>query len=109
MASLFKENKGEIRTVTNVDILLMIEKGIRGGICHAIHRYAKGNDKYMMDYNKDEEESFLEYLDTKNLCGWAMSEPLPIDGFDWIIDLSKINEDFMKAMIKIVIKDIFLK
>ena len=43
----------------------MIEKGIRGGICHAIFRYAKANDKYMQNYDKNEESSFLEYLDAK--------------------------------------------
>ena len=77
-------------------MLLMVEKGIRGGICHATHRYAKANNKYMKDYNKDEEESFLEYLDANNLYGWAMSEPLPVAGFDWMKYLSKINEDFIK-------------
>ena len=46
-----------------------------------------------MDYNKDEEESFLQYLGANNLYGWAMSEPLPVDGFDWIKCLS--NEDFI--------------
>ena len=43
----------------------MVEKGIRGGICHAIFRYAKANDKYMQSYDKNEESSFLEYLDAK--------------------------------------------
>ena len=47
-----------------------------------MHRYAKANKKYMKDYNKDEEESFLEYLDANNLYVRAMSEPLPADGFD---------------------------
>ena len=50
----------------------------------------------MKDYNKDEEESFLECLDANNLYDWAMSEPLPVHGFDWVEDLSKINEDFIK-------------
>ena len=83
-------NKTEVKLelLTDVDMLLMVEKGIRGGICHAIHRHAKANNKYMKDYNKNEEESFLEYLDANNLHGWAMSEPLPVDGFDWIKDLS---------------------
>ena len=63
-------------------MLLMLEKGIKGEICHAMHRYAKASKKYMKDYNKDEEESFLEYLDANNVYGWAMSEPLPVDGFD---------------------------
>ena len=50
----------------------MVEKGIRGGICHAIHRYAKANNNYMKDYNKDEEESFLQYEDANNFYGRAV-------------------------------------
>ena len=49
-------------------MLLMVEKRIRGGICRAMHRYAKANNKYMKDYNKDE-ELFLECLDVHNLYG----------------------------------------
>ena len=74
----------------------MVEKGIRGGICHATLRYAKANNKYMKDYNKDEESSFLEYLYASNLYGLAMSEPSPVNGFDWVEDLSKIDEDLIK-------------
>ena len=79
-------------------MLLMAEKGIRGGICHAIYRYAKANNKYMKNYNKDKEESFLQYLDDNNLYGWAMSQKLPAGGFKW----KKIYQN-------ILIKDIFLK
>ena len=50
----------------------------------------------MKDYDKDEEESFLEYLDVNNLYGSAMSEPLTVNGFDWMEDMSKIDEDFIK-------------
>ena len=71
----------KLELLTEVDMLLMVEKGIKGGICHAMHRYAKANNNYMNDYNKDEEESFIEYLDANNLYGWAMSEPLSADGF----------------------------
>ena len=74
----------------------MVEKGNRGGICHAILRYAKANNKYMKDYNIYEEESFLQYNDANNLYGFAMSESLPVDGFEWTKDLSKIDEDFIK-------------
>ena len=51
-------------------MLLMIEKGIRGRICHTIHRYAKANNKYMKNYDKKIESSYLEYLDENNLYGW---------------------------------------
>ena len=48
-------------------MLLMVEKGIRGGICHAIYRYAKSNNKYMKNYNKDKKESFIQYLDVSKI------------------------------------------
>ena len=62
----------------------MVEKGIRGGICHAIHRYAKANNKYMKNYDENNDSSFLEYLDANNLYGWAMSEPQPVNGFKFV-------------------------
>ena len=64
-----------------IDILLMIKKGIRGGICHAIHRHAKANNKYMKNYDKNIISSYLMYLDASNLYGWARSQNLPVNGF----------------------------
>ena len=87
----------------------MVEEGIRGGICHFIHRYAKANNKYMKDYDKNIELSYIQYLDANNLCGWAMSQKSPVNNFKWIEDASKINEKFIKTVMKIVEKDIFLK
>ena len=55
---------------------MMVEKGIRGGICHAIYRYAKANNKFMKKYNKNFELSFLMYLDANNLHGRAMFQKL---------------------------------
>ena len=79
-------------------MLLMIEKGIRGGICQATHRYAKANNKYMKNYDKNNESSYIEYLDANNLYGWAVSQKLPVNGFKWVKQkkLSKFNEDFIK-------------
>ena len=55
-------------------MLLMVEKEIRGGICHAIHRYAKANNNYMKNYDKNKELSYLQRLDADNLYGWVMSQ-----------------------------------
>ena len=77
-------------------MLLMDEKGIRGGICQAIHRYAKGNNKYLKNYDKNIESSNLTYLDVNNLYGWLMSQKLPVNGFEWVEELSKFDECFMK-------------
>ena len=53
-------------------MLLMVEKGIRRGICHAIHRSAKANNKYMKDYDKNKESVYIEYWYLNNLYGWGM-------------------------------------
>ena len=78
-----KKTEVKLELLTDVDMLLMVGKGIRRGICHAIYRYAKANNKYMKNYNKDKEESFLQYLDANNLYGWAMSQKWPVSGFKW--------------------------
>ena len=66
-------------------MLMMIEKGIRDGMCPARYRYAKANNKYMKNYNKNTELLYLEYLDANDLYGWAMSQKLPVDNFEWIM------------------------
>ena len=77
-------------------MLLIIEKGTRGGICQAIHRHAKANNKYMKNYDKNNELSYIEYLDANNLYGWAMSQTLPVNGFKWVEKSSRFNEIFIK-------------
>ena len=79
-----KKTNIELELLTDYDMLLMVEEGIRGGICHSIHRYAKGNNKYMKNYNNNEESSYIQYLDANNLYGWAMSKKLPVNGFRWL-------------------------
>ena len=79
-----KKTEVELELITDPNMLLMVLKEIRGGICNTILRYAKENNKYMKNYNKDEEESFLQYNDANNLYGFALSEPLPLDGFEWM-------------------------
>ena len=98
MESLFKKDRSKIRINNNYDMILMLEKGIRGGICQASHRYAKANNKYMKNYNKNVESSYTEYLDANNLHGWAMSQKLPVNDFKWVKkeELSNFNEEFIK-------------
>ena len=65
-------------------------------MCQPVHRYAKANSKYMKNYNKNIESSYLIYLDANKLYGWAMSQNLPVNGLKWLNDLSRFNEDFIK-------------
>ena len=74
-------------------MLLMVEDGIRGGICQAIHRYVKANNKYMNNYDQNIESSYLMYLDASNLYAWAMILKLSINGFKWIENYQNLMRD----------------
>ena len=91
-----KKTNVELELLTDYDMLLMVEEGIRGGICHAIQRYAKANNKYMKDYDRKKKSSYIQYLDVNNLYGKAMTEKLPVRGFKWVNDISIIDKDFVK-------------
>ena len=70
----FKKAGVRLKLLTDVDMLLIVKKGIRGGICHAIQRFAKANNKHMKNYDKNIESSYLMYLDANDLYGWAMPQ-----------------------------------
>ena len=91
-----KKTNVKLELLTDYDMLLMVEKGIRGGICRVIHRHAKANNKYMKNYDKNKESSYIQDLDANNLYGWAMSQKLPVNVFKWIIDATEIDEKFIK-------------
>ena len=91
-----KKTRVKLELLTDTDILLIVERGTRDKIYHAIHRYAKANNKYMNNYNKETESSYLEYLDPNNLHGLTMSQKRPVNGFEWIKELSQFKEDFIK-------------
>ena len=91
-----KKTEVKLELLIDVDMLVMVEKGIRGGISHAIHRHGKVNNKCMKNYNKNKESSYFQYLDAKNLYGWEMSQKLPVDGFKWKRNILKFNEGFRK-------------
>ena len=92
-----KKTNVELELLTDYDMLLMIEEGVRGGICHAVNRYASANNHYMKDYDKNKESSYIQYLDANNLYGAAMSKKLPMKGFKWMDDISRIDEEFIKG------------
>ena len=77
-------------------MLLMVEKGIRGGICHFVYPYAKANNKCMKDYDKNKESSYLQYWNVNNLYAWTMLQKLQVNFFEWIKDTSQFNKDFIK-------------
>ena len=76
------------------DMLMMFERGIRGGITHISKRYSEANNKYMKSYDSKKKSKFIQYLDANNLYGWAMSQNLPTHGFKWMKDLTleKVDE-----------------
>ena len=90
-----KKTGVELELLTDPDMLLTFENGIRGGICNAIHKYAKANNKYMKNYDKNVESSFLAYLDANNLYGVTMCIKLPVGEFE-----SVNTEDYTEDIIK---------
>ena len=86
-----KETKQNLELLKDYDMLMMFERGIRGGITHISKRYAEANNKYMKDFDETKSSSFIQYLDANNLYGWAMSQKLPTHGFKCIdVDKSKV-------------------
>ena len=67
MASSFKKTKVKLDLLTDINMLLMVEKVIRGRICQSVFRYAKANNKYMKDYDANKELSYLQNWDVNNL------------------------------------------
>ena len=82
MTSSFRKIKVKLDLLTDIDMILMVGKVIRGGICHSIYRYAKANKKYMKDYDKNKESLDLQYWDVNTLYGWAMLQKLPVNNFE---------------------------
>ena len=84
----------KLELLTDPDMLLMFERGIRGGITQAVRKYALANNKHMGNrFDPKSENSYLQYLDANNLYGWAMSQPLPTGGFKWVnVNPNEISE-----------------
>ena len=82
--AMLKYTKVELDLISDSDMYLMIEKGIRGGVSSIMKRYSKANHKYLKDYNPNMPSQHILYLDANNLYGWAMSKPQPHKNFKWM-------------------------
>ena len=90
----------ELELISDTDMHLFIEKGMRGGISYSAKRHSKANNRYMKDYDSDKEKTFMMYLDANNLYVWTMSQYLPYGNFKWMsekeinkFDLTSIKEN----------------
>ena len=77
--------------ISDIDIHLFIEKGMRGGISYIAKRHSKANNKYMECYDSSKESKYITYLDANNLYSWAISQYLPYSGFKWL-NQKEIND-----------------
>ena len=93
---MVRKTKVKLDILTNIDMLLMLEKRFRGGICHSISWYAKANNNYIKDNDKDKESAHLKYCDVNSLYGWAMPQKFPANNFEWIEYTSQFNEGLIK-------------
>ena len=81
----------KVEKVLHIDKYLFIEKELRREISYIAKRYAKANNKYMNDYDPKKPSTFISYLDMNNLYGWAMSEYLPYEGFEWLKNVDEFD------------------
>ena len=101
--AMLKMTGVNLRLIDDIDKHLFIEKGMRGGVSCITRRYCKANNKYVKNYDKDKENTYISYWDVNNLYGWAMSQYLPYDNFEWMSEeeINEVNFDLVSEDSKI--------
>ena len=93
----------ELELISDPDMYLFVEKGLRGGLSVITQRKGIANNKYMKNYDESSKSKFISYFDANNLYGWAMSQYMPYGGFKWIkpekFDLDSVRENSRKGHI----------
>ena len=92
---MLKITKVQIELFTDINMVLMTEKGIRGGLTQVIRKHGIANNKYLPDYDSGKKSTYLQYLDANNLYGYAMNKKLPLDGYKWA-DTVIFTDEFIK-------------
>ncbi len=82
--AMLKHTEVELDLISDTDMYLTIERGIRGGVSSIMKRYSEANHKYLESYDPKKPNKHILYLDANNLYGWAMSKPLPYKNFKWM-------------------------